>query len=430
MTVIDLGELTELTDPPARQRRSRPGGRRMAAVVVALITLIAVAGAAPSGRIHAIVPVGLGSDLFIVGDQILTLSPRPGFTDGSQDLLAYPRPVRATAVPQRLTPLWRMPIPPQHRVYWADAVPGDGIVIAMAQQESRVSATLRLDARTGQERWRVPGMAMLDLTDRALLRTFSDSTPNVLRMIDLDTARELWSMPLSAASVDYRQRDDGGLDVIVVATIDGEVQVIDPDTGAVRHRLPAPDDQRSGYQQAWLSGDLVTLVRNSRTLVALTVDGLVERWRATVPTAAYVTGCGPMLCAGLAGGGLQVVDPATGAMRWRNEELLDLVLVDDRNALAMFRDTNEMATVTLSSGAVLIRHGPWRMVARYEYAPDVLAVRTVPEVGAVLAQIDPTGAPARRIDVLPGASGDCQSRSGLVACRLFDGNFGIWRLPH
>ncbi|MCZ7420182.1 MULTISPECIES: PQQ-binding-like beta-propeller repeat protein [unclassified Micromonospora] len=430
MTLIDLGELTEQTDPPVSRRRSGPGGRRLAIVVVALVALLTLAGGAPpAGRIHAIVPAALGSDLFIAAGLVFTVSPVPEATDGSQELLAYPRPDRPTDAPQRLTPLWRVPVPLGNRVYRVHPVADAGVLVAMGRQDAGTSQTLRLDAHTGEERWRVPGIAVLDLPGRALLRTFTDSEPNVLRVIELADAREVWSMSLSAASVDYRQRDDGTLDGIVVATVDGEVQVIDPTTGTVRHRLAPSADHASGYQQAWVTGDLVTVVRNSSSITALSVDGLAQRWQVTVPTATYVTGCGPLLCAGLAGGGLQVLDPATGALRWSSDDILDLVLVDEHNVLAVARNTNEMLTLDLDTGATLTEHGSWNMVARYEYTPQVLVVRPVAEVGLVLARLDPTGAPARRLDLLPDAGGDCQSRYDLLGCRLRDGGYGIWQLP-
>ncbi|WBB57131.1 PQQ-binding-like beta-propeller repeat protein [Verrucosispora sp. WMMD573] len=431
MTLIDLGELTEPTDPPpAQRRRSGPGGRRVAVVLVALVALLTLAGGAPPARrIHAVVPAALGSDLFIAADQIFTVSPMPGVTDGSQELLAYPRPDRPTVAPQRLTPLWRVPVPLGNRVYRVQPVADAGLLVAMGRQDTGTSQTVRLDTYTGAERWRVPGIAILEMPDRALLRTFSDSEPNVLRMIDLATADELWSITLSAASVDHWQREDGTLDSIVLATVDGEVQLIDPMTGTVRHRLPPPADHSSSYQQAYVAGDLVTVVRNSRTIAALTVDDLAERWQVTVPTATYVTGCGPLLCAGLAGGGLQVLDPATGEVRWSSEEILDIVLVGDGNALAVARNTNEIVTLALSTGATVTEHGSWNMVARYEYAPQVLMVRAVAEEGLVLARLGPTGAPARRLDVLPGAGGDCQTRYDLVGCRLSNGGYGIWQLP-
>ncbi|MEG3633857.1 outer membrane protein assembly factor BamB family protein [Micromonospora palythoicola] len=430
MTLIDLGELTEPTDPPPQRQRPGPVNRRVVAVVVALVALLTLAGGAPpAGRIHAIVPAALGSDLFLAGDQIVTVAPVPGVTDGSQELLVYPRPGRATADPQRLTPLWRAPVPPGNRVYRVQPVDDAGLLVAMGRPDIRTSETLQLDAHTGEERWRVPGIAVLDMPGRALLRTFTDSEPTVLRVIELADAREVWSVSLSAASVDYQQRDDGTLDSIVVATVDGEVQVIDPMTGTVRHRLPPSDDRPSNYQQAWVAGDLVTVVRNSNTVTALTADGLLQRWQVSLPTATYVTGCGPLLCAGLAGGGLQVLDRTTGAMRWSSKDILNIVLIEDGNALAVAGNGNELLTLDLDTGATLTEHGSWNMVARYEYTPEVLVVRPVAEVGLVLARLDPTGAPARRLDLLPDAGGDCQSRYDLLGCRLHDGGYGIWQLP-
>jgi outer membrane protein assembly factor BamB len=428
VTLIDLGELTEPTHPPVTRRRA--GGSRLGVAVVALVALLTLAGAAPpAGRVHAIVPAALGSDLFLTADRIFTVTPLPGVTDGSQELLAYPRPERATVAPHRLEPLWRMPVPPGHRVYRVQSVAGDGVLVAMGREATGSSQTWRLDARTGQERWRVPGIAMLDLPELALLRTYQDDAQNSLRAVELATAREVWSVPLSAASIDYWQRADGVIDSIVIATVDGAVEVLDPGTGRVRHRLAAPADGPAGYQQAWVVDDLVMVVRNSSTIAAHTVDGLARRWQVTVPTATYVTSCGPMLCAGVASGGVTALDPATGAVRWRTDDILDMVLVGGGNALAIARSSAELVTIDLTTGKTLAGHGVWETLGRYEYAPQQLAVRQVVDVGLVLARLDPSGKPARRIDVLPGAGGDCQGRFDLVACRLFDGGYGIWRLP-
>ncbi|MFV2100205.1 PQQ-binding-like beta-propeller repeat protein [Micromonospora sp. LOL_024] len=429
MTFIDLGELTEPTDPPAARRRPRPGSRRLWAAVVALGALLTLAGAAPPARrIHATVPAALGSDLFLTQDQVFTVTPLPHVTDGSQELLAYPRPERATGTPQRLTPRWRVPVPIGNRVYRVESVADGGVLVSMASEATGTSETLHIDARTGQERWRAPGVAILDEPGRALLRTFGNLATDRLRAVELATARELWSIPLSVASVDYRQRD-GLLDTIVLSALDGQVVVIDPETGAIRHRLPAPEDNPAGYQQAAVIGDLVVVIRNSNTVTAYTVEGLIRRWRTTVPTATYVTSCGPLLCTGLAGGGLTALDAATGAVRWHEEDAVDVLLTGDRTALVLADDTREMATLDVTTGAVVADHGAWELVARYEYAPRLFAVRQVPDVGLVLARLDPTRDRARPVDVLAGAAGDCRSRYALVACRLHNGDFGVWQLP-
>ncbi|GIJ80842.1 PQQ-like domain-containing protein [Micromonospora phaseoli] len=433
MTLIDLGELTEPTDPPATRRRPRHGSRRLSAAIVALVGLLTLAGAAPPARrVHATVPAALGSDLFLTQEHVFTVTPLPRVTDGSQELLAYPRPERATGTPQRLAPLWRVPVPIGNRIYRVQSVADSGVLVSMARESAGTSETLHIDARTGEERWRTPGVVILDEPGRALVRTFGDVTTDKLWSIDLATARDLWSIPLPVASVDYRQRD-GLVDTIVLSALDGEVVVIDPENGAIRHRLGVPDDNPAGYQQAAVIGDLVVVIRNSNTVTAYTVEGLVRRWQATVPTATYVTSCGPLLCTGLASGGMTALDPASGAVRWSKEGTVDLLLTGEQRALAAMAGSSGavqgLVTFDLTSGEVLAEHGPWELVARYEYAPQMLGVRQVPDVGLVLARLDPTQERPRTVDVLAGAAGSCQSRYELVACRLHNGDFGVWQLP-
>ncbi|MFF0719723.1 PQQ-binding-like beta-propeller repeat protein [Micromonospora sp. NPDC003816] len=432
MTVIDLGDLTEPTYQPPRRRRIVAGSRRWGAALLAVVVLVSMAGAAPpTPRVYATVPVPLGANLLLAADQIFAVIPGTEVTDGHPELLAFPYPEKATGAPPTLTPSWRTRLAYGHRVFRAQPVAGGGVLVSMSAEETESSQSVLLDARTGQERWREPGVAMFDDPRRALLRTHRESAPNTLRMIELPSARELWSIPLSASSVDYRLRD-GVVDAIVVSTLDGGVEVRDPETGEVRHRLPPPADDPAGYQSAWVVGDLVAVVRNSNTVAAYAVDGLVPLWQTTVPTIYHVTACAALLCAFPASGGVQVLDPATGAAGWDNRNIADLLLVGARRALVLSgwaEGTMELATFDMTTGALLIDHGSWEQVQRYEYAPHLLAVRPVPDVGVVLARLHPDEDRARPIDVLVGARGECQARHDLVACRRADGDFGVWRLP-
>ncbi|MFI7022354.1 PQQ-binding-like beta-propeller repeat protein [Micromonospora sp. NPDC049900] len=432
MTLIDLGEITEPTDHPPRRHRTFAGSRRWAAALLAVVVLVTMAGAAPPPRrVYATVPVPLGASLLLSADQIFAVIPGTEATGDRPELLAFPHPEPATGTPPKLTPSWRVALSHGHRVFRVQPVAEDGVLVSMSAEETETSQSVLLDARTGRERWREPGVAMFDDPRRALLRTHRESMPNTLRMIELPSARELWSIPLSASSVDYRLRD-GAVDAVVVSTLDGGVEVRDPETGKIRHRLPPPADDPAGYQSAWVVGDLVAVVRNSNTVAAYTVDGLVPVWQTTVPTVYHVTDCAALLCAFLASGGVQVLDPATGAIRWDNRDIADLLLVGERRALVLSRwaeGTMELATFDMTTGAALVDHGPWEQVHRYEYAPHLLAVRPVADVGLVLAELHPDADRARPIDVLVGGRGECQARQDLVACRRQDGDFGVWRLP-
>ncbi|QOC92915.1 outer membrane protein assembly factor BamB family protein [Micromonospora craniellae] len=432
MTVIDLGELTEPTDQPPRRRRTVAGSRHFRAALLAVVVLMSMAGAAPpTRRVYATVPVPLGASLHLTADQIFAVVPGTDATGDRPELLAFPPPERAIGTPPKLTPSWRVLLPSGHWGFRVQSVADDGVLVSTSAEAPENSHSLLLDARTGRPRWREPGVALHDDPRRALLRTHRESMPNTLRAIELPSARELWSVPLSASSVDYRLRD-GAVDAIVVSTLDGDVEVRDPETGKVRHRLPAPADDPAGYQSAWVVGDLVAVVRNSNTVAAYAVDGLAPRWQTTVPTVYHVTVCAALLCAWMASGGVQVLDPATGAARWDDRNVGDLLLAGERRALALSgraSGATELVTVDMTTGAVLADHGTWEQVHRYEYAPHLLAVRPVPDVGLVLARLDPDQDQARPIEVLAGARGGCQARYDLVACRRQDGDFGVWRLP-
>ncbi|WP_433532117.1 PQQ-binding-like beta-propeller repeat protein [Micromonospora sp. CA-263727] len=434
MTVIDLGELTEPTDREPPRRRGPSVSRRLRAGLVALGALLALAGAAPpAARVHATLPGTLAAELILAQDQIFTVVPAPGVTDGTQELVAYPRPAqRATVTPQRLAPLWRVPLSPGQRIFRAESVDDHGVLLSRAQGRvvgpTNTTETVLLDVRTGQRRWSAPGIATRDASQRVLLRTFSLEEPATLAAVELATGRELWSTSVPAVWMEYHERD-GVIDAIVVSTTAGDIEVLDPATGALRHRLPAPDDL-AGYQNGSVVGDLLLVIRNSKTITAYDLDGLVQRWQTTLSLADYVTGCGDLLCARIGGGGVHLLDPATGIVQWVSSEELHIVLAANGRVLAISGTGVglDVVTVEAATGSELADFGSWGLVDSYDYLARLLGVRVVPDVGLVLARLDPTEAQPRRIDVLPGAVDGCQQRHGLIACRRGDDTFGVWQL--
>ena len=433
MTLIDLGELTEPTDPEPPRRRRPPSNRRLVAGLVALVALLTVAGAAPpTARVHAIVPAGPGSEMLLTADQLFTVAPIPEATDGSQELVAYPRPTHTTVTPQRLVPLWRMPVPTGHAVLQAKSVDDLGVLVSTAPRHTvgptDSTETMLLDIRTGQQRWRAPGFAILDGSGRVLLRRFATEEPVTLGAVELPSGRELWSTSLPAESRTTFHKRDGMIDAIVVPTAAGEVEVLDSETGAVRHRLPALDDEPTGSRNAFLAGDLVLVIRNSTTVTAYDLDGLVQRWQATVPLAIFVTPCGALLCV-RSNDGVHLLDPDTGAVQGSTED--DVLLVGNERALAITnRSSGSLNVVAIdpATGKELTDYGIWDLVTRYEYLPHVLGVRTLPNVGLLVARLDPAEPGPRGVDVLTGATGGCETGYDLIVCRQRDGSFGVWKL--
>ncbi|WP_341719723.1 PQQ-binding-like beta-propeller repeat protein [Micromonospora sp. FIMYZ51] len=435
MTLIDLGELTEPTDSPPR-RRHRAGNRWLPAGLVALAALLTLAGAAPPpARVHATVPATLGSDVFLAEDEIFTVTPLPGVTDGRQELTAYRRPEQTSVRPQRLTALWRLPVPTGGQVVQVAPVADEAVLVSVVRRRSTADAnsteTVLLDTRTGQERWRAPGTATLDASGRALLRTWPVDEPLVLRAVELASGRQLWSKTMAATWVDYHARD-GVVDALVVTTSSGDIEILDPASGQVRHSLPVPDDNLAGYQQTSVVDDLLVTVRNSRTVTAYDLDGLTQRWQAVVPLADYVSRCGTLLCARVNRGSGQLLDPETGAVRWSSPEDVNVMLASESRVLALDttgRDATAIVAIDTATGRPPADYGSWNIVANYEYERHLLGVQQRPDGGLVLARLDPAQARPRIVDVLVGAAGDCQHRYGLIACRRPDGDVGVWRLP-
>ncbi|MBL6274661.1 PQQ-binding-like beta-propeller repeat protein [Micromonospora fiedleri] len=427
MTLIDLGELSAPSDPQPPRRRPRRGTSRWPVALMALVVLVVLTAAAPpAARVHATVPAGLPADLFLTEEHIFTVNPAPRVTDGSQELTAYARPRRATVTPQPLAALWRVPVPPGHRFFRVESV-ADGVLFALVPSQStgHPGETMLLDAATGQQRWRAVGFGTPDASGRVLLQTMALDESTTLRSVELATGRELWSRTMPPSLIELHQRD-GVIDALVLSTNAGDVEVLDAATGRLRHRLPAVDT--TGYQQVSVVDDLLVMVRNSRTVTAYDLAGLVPRWQATVPLADFVTRCGALLCARANRGGTHVLDPATGNVRWSTSEVVDLLWVTQERAIAQL-DGHGLVTLDAATGEVVTEYGPWDTVASYERVPRLLGIRLVPETGAVLARLDPARSQPRRIDVLPDVTGGCQSRYDLIACRQQNGSFGLWQLP-
>ncbi len=426
MTLIDLGELTEPADPEPPRRWRPPSNRRLVAGLVALVALLTVAGAAPpAARVHAILPGSSASELILAEDQIFVVTPMRGVTDGTRELVAYPRPDHATVTPQRLAPLWRVPVSAGNQVSQVMPVADGGVLLSMALPEGRTSLeTVLLDPRTGQQRWRAPGFATLDGSGRALLRTFAEDEQITLRSVEVASGRELWSTSLAFAALNYQQWDSM-TDAVVVFTIAGNVEVRDPETGAIRHSLRMPD---GAAEHLWMAGDLVLTIQDSRTITAYGVDGLTQRWQTTVPRADHAGQCGVQVCAGYSGT-VHVLDPETGAVRWRSTEDVHILLVREMRVVAVRGNNNPyLVALDVTTGEVLTDYGAWDLLYSYHQPPHLLGTRVVPE-GLVLARFDPAEPQPRRVDVLTGATAGCQYQHDLIACRRGDGSFGVWQWP-
>ncbi|AEB43647.1 PQQ-binding-like beta-propeller repeat protein [Micromonospora maris] len=427
MTVIDLGDRTEPTEP--RRRRRRPPPSRSFLVPVALVVLLVLTGAAPPApRLQAILPSSLSAQVFLTGGgQIVAVKPVTGVADGSQELLAYRQPERATGAPQQLTALWRTPVGSAQPMV-VERVDDSALVFSLTGTDAGVQ-TMLLDSRTGQLRWRQNGVAVFVASHLILLQTYERQDLDRVAAVDVASGRELWSVSSKAFWPSYH-RDPAGIDVVVVTTVDGDVEVLDARSGTRRGRLPADVDDPGDQRYASVIGDLV-VVRSSGAVAAYQLDGLARRWRTDVQSVERIYRCGALICAPSAGSGVHLLDPATGALRWTVGEGFDVLHAGDRRALVVDHRQRPPTVATIEAGTGRPRtvDDSWDLVQDFGVvASHPLGTRSIPDVGAVLARLDPADGQPRRIDLLPGAVGNCRHRDGLIVCRRRDGNFGLWQL--
>ncbi|WP_327022079.1 outer membrane protein assembly factor BamB family protein [Micromonospora sp. NBC_01739] len=431
MTVIDLGDRTERINP---RRRHRIVPSRWLLVPVALVVLLALTSAVPPARrMQAILPSSLAAEVILPGGgQILAVAPATGSAEGGQELLAYQPPARATGSLQQLTPLWRRALGVVEPVR-VERVNDSTLVISVFDSAEGAQSLL-LDSRTGELRWRRPGMVVLVEPDRVILRSHDSQGLDQLTTLEVASGRELWSVPSARAVWPLYHLAAPVIDVVAVAKVSGEIEVLDARTGALRGRLPAaPDDPANpvSHRYPMVAGDLL-LAWNPSAVTAYDLDGLVRRWHIEVPSLEWIYQCGALLCAPSGRSRVHLLDPVAGAVRWTVEDDVEVLRAGDRRALAAdhHRQGNlSVVTFDAETGQRATAEGSWDLVQDFGNAPHLLGTRAVPEVGAVLARLDPETGQPRRIDLLPGAVGNCRYRDDLILCRRRDGNFGLWQLP-
>ncbi|MEU8261211.1 PQQ-binding-like beta-propeller repeat protein [Micromonospora sp. NPDC048999] len=416
MAVIDLGELRDdvAPDPPARPPRAV--GRPYRCLVVLLVAVVTLAGAAPAPRrVVATVPGGPTATAFVLDDRVYVMEPPdPGRGTGRQ-LVAY----RATA--GRARTLWRVPLPGDRVVLTGWAVDG-WLLLANRAADDTGFETLALDAATGRLGWRHPGVP-LRAGDAVLLNASDGSGANEISRVDPRTGRTVWSV--SAPSVQLWLRPGPvGAERLVLRHDSGRVEVLETTSGA---RLAARDRPAG-------SGIVAT---TSRMLVASNVDGTVTgydldrlepRWTVSLPGVDFADSCGRSLCAFRQSGGVLVLDPATGALRWTDPRwsswltAVDGLLLVVRPALT----SSALAVVEEDTGRLVADLGEWELVPWEDGDALITGVRLGADGRLVIAELDLAAGRARILDALPDAIGDCRSGGALLVCHRIDGRFVLW----
>jgi outer membrane protein assembly factor BamB len=445
IAVIDLGEVPAGRvfddDPPAAPRRRWPAA---ALVLAAALSTVVAADPVPRPLPAAVVDVPGDVRVLVDGDRLFVVQPfalSQGRGDG--------RYVAAVHL-MDLEELWRVDLPLGGDLYGittvdnALALTGEPpLTTPDGQVADNVLETVGLDMTTGALLWRHKGFVEGETVSGRLILSTQFGRPGAVpagsgpggvgkpvRAVS-GSGEVVWSYaPPSGALRSYHTAGDAVRRLVVLT--DGRVELRDTETGQlVTSRLvgPLPRDEGAG-RYVEVVGDLL-LVRVGSEVLAYGLDSLDLRWRRPyqIGRDGWFTPCGDAICVVYEEGGLKVLDPSTGRVRWSDPRWTrgfaagKWLMVTDGDPLHALRT---VAVVDPYSGQVKRDLGRWH--ALDVVGGSIVALRF--DGGrALVARLDPErGALVLRVlsDVVPAS---CRVRLPAVWCRRTDNTLGVWRVP-
>ena len=470
--MIDLGVLGAEA-PPAeaapRRRTARRPPRSLAVLVVLVLSLLGLAGGQPPGaaglRVLATVPALSASQYAILDGALYVAEAAPG---GNRITAYRLRDGRA---------LWSTPVTVLASLV---AFQSTGGVLLASMVAPGVSGdhTVALDERTGAVLWHVPDIleAVVPAAGRALMILAYGAGPGVgpgvlpsdklgtfAAAVGLRDGREAWRYWLAPGCQYAVDADSGAAARMAVLcrgpTVDSgpdagrvtadDLRTVDLSTGGGERRatLTVAVVQATGPAQllpagsSALFGPVVSVVPG-RVLVGVAQNGGAELtayepatlrplWTRRMTDNDYgATPCADALCLS-DGSGLTVVDPGTGAVRWRTAErayteppgpLAGRLLVEPLGgARAMLVEAGTGRPVLDLSGwqAVSAATGATPVFARWQRPPDgrvLFATVTGDPLAVRLIGFDR--------DVLQDA---CRADGPYLVCQTLGGDLRLWR---
>ncbi|MEQ4304779.1 PQQ-binding-like beta-propeller repeat protein [Plantactinospora sp. B6F1] len=447
MIVIDLGE--ERYDPPVDPDPPRRLVRRRLRTTALVLTgalVLGVGGGAPPAPAQLTEvyrgPLEARPTFALTGDRLFVTGPLDH--GGGRRVTAYEldHGRRLWASPYRIE---RQPVGLYHV---------GGLLMVMEEwggSQHRWFRTTALDADTGQRRWSVPNHLTVLPAERVALTVTEvfpegsrvdpgdpppsgsrvyvsgagvyDAPPigEVVRTIDLDTGRELWTSALVSGVLAMTRTAERPA-ALLTGHRDGVLELRDPRTGVVRQRL---DPAAGRPEYATVVGDSL-VVRHERKLAAYSADLRQLRWTRPLPRdVPYASECGPMVCLDNPND-VEVIDPATGSTAWRVAEPLrlrpygaHLVEVDGQPALRRVVDPHTGRTVVDLAG--------WTEAVPPAEDGPLLLLRRAAGPRTWVGLLPPGGTAVRPLDYLPFVVSACRSTAGVIACLAQPDELRVWR---
>ncbi|GLY99683.1 PQQ-binding-like beta-propeller repeat protein [Actinoplanes sp. NBRC 103695] len=425
MTVIELGEISSGTRPPAVRPVAPRDLRRILVAVVALLTLLGVTGSArpepQSMRTLWRTPT----------------SQEPFTLRG--DTLYIQRSGRAPALEARAIAdgrvLWQAPLD-QPVGYVNVEVPGLVLVPAteqLADGSEQVQSIVALDAATGRERWRHRGELYAQTPDAMLLAEWSPRGGAVLRLhlARVADGTDIWSYtptgPGAASTISPAGGTPGAPTDLIVIDRSGRVELRSLADGKVKRtgKVPwlSPEANTDSYGYAPVIGDVFFAVAVENGTMRVTAHDLATLrplWEQFTDNGDLggLFECGQMLCRGSEQTGIEALDPRTGVARWRSQGWSYGTMLD---ATRMYVESHSGAgngIVDVRTGEVIAKF-PTTMVVMDPSADRLILMAITREARPRMAvyNLEPDNS-LRLAGALPQAGGDqgCQLSGRRLVC--------------
>ncbi|MFI7544504.1 hypothetical protein [Actinoplanes sp. NPDC049599] len=299
-------------------------------------------------------------------------------------------------------------------------------------------ATVALQAGTDRALWRAPAR-LLSVSAADGLVLLRENSPRFGDLhwygLDLATGRTRWSLeqPLQGYTTEAGYRA-GFPRRLITATTAGHIEVRDTVSGTLL--VEGDVTARPGWSRrgitVWPTGDLV-LVGGLGGITAYTLAGLSPRWHSGLELSGrWVQDCVNAICVFGYRGGVQVLDPGTGQVRWAADrwtmaaEAGSYLLVSGNQGL---EGRYPLAVVEPVSGVVHGDFGAWRAAGPPRADGTVVGLRQrIGDDVVFYALLDPVTLAVRVLGTATTVSGDCQATTEVLVCRRIDAGVAIWPL--
>ena len=405
---------------------------RRAGAALAVLLLLALGGAAPVTsvlwqRIGA-VPVPAAVDFQLVGGTLYLM-----------DLDAEPRVLTAWQA-RPLRRLWSFTASTDQDPFYVYAATAD-VTLVRAGRRFTV-----LDARTGAVRWVSP-VTVQPVNDRVAFAEEEIFRPGTEYDTESGDPGQLYGTNSGALHTEPAQRTElRGLDLatgapqwsrsfpgsvfatlsestVVVLTSD-KLMLLSSTTGEVLRERAVPVLDGARAEEGEVVGDTVQVHYGSfgtgGLVTAYALDTLDELWRQDQPDPAGNSASCPGLTCVKSADELIVLDPRTGAERWRTTET-DVFALGADSALEVQGLTSPVRTTDVVTGRMRIDLNWWHFYFPVQTGDAYLLSRMDSGPSTVFGLLRPGATEVQPLGRLPDRTVQCQAVPGLLACRVAAG---------